>query len=179
MTALPHTRPRAAHWAATALALAAFLGGTALLQPSGATANPTGEAARGPDPETARYPLDCGADEAEVLASGSADFDGDGRAEAVAVARCRSAGGTPPSAVFVLAPAAEDERPEVVATLVPASEGMSVQGLKVTPHAVSATLLGYSSTDVPRCCPDKQRKVRWEWRDGRFVLVPGPVAGAA
>ena len=193
MTELPHTRTRTIHWAATAAALAALLGASALIQPSDATANPTetrAPASTAPDPAKARYPLQCGPGEAqgttrggrevETVDKGRSDFDGDGVAETIAVVRCKAMGGTPPSAVFVLtAPDRSGGRPEVAATLVPQKEGMTVRGLKVSGRTVSATLVGYSSPDVPRCCPDKQRKVKWEWKDGKFALTPGPVAGSA
>uniref|UniRef100_UPI0034DE30EC hypothetical protein n=1 Tax=Streptomyces sp. PU-14G TaxID=2800808 RepID=UPI0034DE30EC len=132
-----------------------------------------------PDPDRARYPLDCGQGGAgtDVLDAASADFDGDGADETVAVVRCRAHGGTPPSAVFVLARAADGDRPRVAATLVEQKEGMSVDDLAVRGTGISATLLGYSSSEVPRCCPDKRRKVKWEWREGKFVLRAAPAAG--
>ncbi|MFI8854396.1 hypothetical protein [Streptomyces sp. 891-h] len=175
MTELPHTRSRALHWLATAAALAAVLGGTALLQP--ATATPATAPGRAPDPERARYPLDCGPAEAgvDVLDKAAADFDGDGAQETVAVVRCQARGGTPPSAVFVLTGA--PGQPRIGATLVEQREGMSVDDLAVRGTTISATLLGYSSADVPRCCPDKRRTVKWEWSQGKFALRPGPVAG--
>lgn len=183
MTQLPHTRTRTVHWLGTAAALAAVLGATALLQPHDATATPgTHRAAGAPDPAKAHYPLDCGdaTGGTDVLGKGAADFDADGLTETVAVVSCKAEGGTPPGAVFVLAhPAHEGERPRIVATLVPQKERMSVKDLRVAGRTISATLLGYSSPDVPRCCPDKQRKVKWEWKNGKFTLVPAPVAGSA
>ncbi|GAA2102180.1 hypothetical protein GCM10009801_76010 [Streptomyces albiaxialis] len=191
MTELPHTRTRTVHWVATAAALAALLGASALIQPSDATANPTATrapASTAPDAARAEYPMRCApggpakaqGKQVQVVDKGTADFDGDGTAETVAVVRCRAEGGTPPSAVFVLtAPEDRGGRPDVAATLVRQKEGMTVKGLKVSGRTISATLVGYSSPDVPRCCPDKQRKVKWEWKDGKFALTPGPVAGSA
>lgn len=183
MTQLPHTRTRTVHWLGTAAALAAVLGASALLQPSDATATPaaTTRTSGAPDPGKVHYPLDCGAATAktDVLDKGAADFDADGLTETVAVVRCEAEGGTPPSAVFVLAHGAhEGDGPRIVATLVPQKERMSVKDLKVEGRTASATLLGYSSPDVPRCCPDKQRKVKWEWENGKFTLTPAPVAGS-
>ncbi|MGH3323772.1 MAG: hypothetical protein ACRDOV_05010, partial [Streptomyces sp.] len=76
-------------------------------------------------------------------------------------------------------PARPGAAPRVVATMVATKERMTVQDLKVRGHTVSAKLLGYSSPEVPRCCPDRQRRVKWEWRGGKFVLTPAPVAGSA
>ncbi|MFP8905707.1 hypothetical protein [Streptomyces atacamensis] len=175
-----HTRARAPHWLATAAALGALLGASALLEPAGADATQPRETAAvtpGPDADTARYPLDCGPVEAEVVDRAAVDFDGDGRAETVAVVRCAAGIGTPPSGVYVLAhPAREGGRPRVAETLVDPEEGMTVQDLTVRDRTVFARLLGYSSPDVPRCCPDRARDVEWEWRGGKFVLEAAPTA---
>jgi hypothetical protein len=63
-----------------------------------------------------------------------------------------------------------------VETLLPPDQGMSANRFRVRAGQVSATLLGYSSDDVPRCCPDLRRKVTWNWDGTRFVLTPSPVA---
>ncbi|MEE1939165.1 hypothetical protein V1L54_07030 [Streptomyces sp. TRM 70361] len=160
--------------------LGAVLGGSALLGPGGATAVQragTAAVAPGPDADTARYPLDCGPVEPEVTARAEVDFDGDGRAETVAVVRCAAGIGTPPSGVYVLArPVREGAAPRVAETLVDPEEGMSVQSLTVRGRTAFARLLGYSSDEVPRCCPDRARDVEWNWRDGRFVLRAAPTA---
>ncbi|MGH3314161.1 MAG: hypothetical protein ACRDP3_26855, partial [Streptomyces sp.] len=109
MTELPHTRTRMVHWLSTAVALAAVVGASALIQPADATARPTFSTAAGgpaPDPGKAHFPVDCGSGAAakvDVTDQGSADFDGDGRSETVASVRCRSITGTPPNGLFVLA----------------------------------------------------------------------------
>ncbi|MGP4004688.1 hypothetical protein [Streptomyces sp. 8N706] len=187
---LPHTRTRPVHWLATAVALAALLGASALVQPSPATATPPVAVADapaaplpvradGPDPGKARYPVDCGPETVRVVQDGSADLDGDGRAETVAVVRCNAGFGTPPSGIYVLAhPAGGKGAPRVVETFLDPKQGMSVTGFAVRGRTVSATLLGYSSADVPRCCPDKQRKVKWQWHEGKFGLIALPVAGS-
>lgn len=192
MTELPHTRARLLHWTSTAVALAAVVGASALLQPSDATARPaaTGAAALAPpDATQAHYPLNCGRQgpatghRIDVVDEGAADFDGDGRRETVADVRCHATAGTPPNGLFVLADpprsSGANARPHIVATMVPAKERMTVRDLKVADRGVSATLLGYSSADVPRCCPDRQRKVKWQWKDGKFVLEAEPVPGGA
>ena len=183
MTELPHTRTRMVHWLSTAVALAAVVGASSLVQPADATARPALEtlsAGSAPDPKKADFPVDCGRPSApvEVVAKGATDFDGDGQQETVASVRCQSGTGTPPNALFVLgAPARPDEKPRVVATMLRTKERMTVQNLKVTGRTVSAKLLGYSSPSVPSCCPDRQRKVTWEWKDGRFALEAAPVPG--
>jgi hypothetical protein len=175
--ALAHTQTRPLHWLATATALAAVVAVSGLLQPSGATANqvaapsgPVGAPVAAPDPADAEFPLECGTAGTEVVKQNSGDLDGDGRPETVAVVRCRAGSGTPPSGVYVLTqPAGEAERPRVVATFVEPREQLSVSEFAVRDGKVSATLLGYSSAEVPRCCPDVQEKVNWQWRNGKFV----------
>lgn len=180
---LPHTRARSVHWLATAVALTAVLAGAALLQPPDASAGPstpTGVRDRGPDPTAARYPLDCGSMTPEVLRHAAVDFDGDRRAETVAVVRCPSGMGTPPSGVYVLAPPPRHSTtPRIVATLVDPQQQMSVSDFSVRGRTIGVRLLGYSSSDVPRCCPDLQREVEWDWRDGRFELTAAPLPGRA
>ncbi|MFI0818499.1 hypothetical protein ACH4TX_18615 [Streptomyces sp. NPDC021098] len=187
---LAHTHPRPVHWIATAAAVAAVVAGASAFQPADAKAGPapttlsahrTGglQATQAPDPRTAHYPMDCGRAEPGVVDRASADLDGDGRPETVAVVRCRTAAGNPPSGVYVLAqPAREGAAPRIVATFVDPKEGMSVTDFAVRGTMVSATLLGYSTTKVPRCCPDLQRKVNWQWKDGEFVLKALPVPGS-
>lgn len=186
---LEHTHPRPVHWVATAAAVAAVIAGGSFFQPSdakattstGVSAPRTGSlpAAEAPDPRAADYPMDCGRARPDVIDRGSADLDGDGRPETVAVVRCRTAFGTPPSGVYALSrPAGAGAAPRVVATFVDPKEGMSIRDFAVRGKLVSATLLGYSSAKVPRCCPDLARKVNWRWRDGKFVLKALPIPGS-
>ncbi|CDR12865.1 hypothetical protein [Streptomyces iranensis] len=187
---LAHTQPRPVHWVATAAAVAAVIAGGSFFQPSDAKATTsttasapgTGRlpAAKAPDPRTADYPMNCGRARPDVVDRGSADLDGDGRPETVAVVRCPTAFGTPPSGVYVLSQPTgrAGAAPRVVATFVDPKEGMSIGDFAVRGKRVSATLLGYSSAKVPRCCPDQQRKVNWRWRDGKFVLKALPVPGS-
>jgi hypothetical protein len=185
VTELPHTRTRTVHWLSTAVALAAVLGLSSLIQPPAATARPapTAAAGTGPDPAGVRYPVNCGTGpgaRVDVVDKAAADFDGDGRTETVAVVRCHSGAGTPPSGLYVLAGGnSQGGHPRIAATLVANREGMSVQNLRVSGHTVHAKLFGYSSPSVPRCCPDRQRNVKWEWRDGKFALKPAPAQGAS
>lgn len=188
---LPHTRTRWVHWAATALALGAVVAGSAAFQPSDATATPgaaSGPPSRAaatpaPDARAAAYPMQCGRAPVDVVRHASGDLDGDGRPETVAVARCHSEAGTPPSGIYVIAPAGnpagkQGAKPRVVSTFLKPDEGMSVQRLTLRDATVSATLVGYSSQQVPRCCPDLQRDVNWRWEDGKFVLKAVPVPGS-
>ncbi|MDQ0944658.1 hypothetical protein [Streptomyces sp. V1I1] len=171
---LAHTHARPVHWLATATAMAAVVAAAGLLQPRAATASQAGApgtgsaAAAAPDPAGVQLPLECGGAKTVVTGKASGDLDGDGSPETVAVARCDAGSGTPPSGVFVLTQG-RGTGPRVVATLLEPLEKQSVKDFAVRDGAVTATLLGYSSPDVPSCCPDQQEKVKWRWQGGKFV----------
>jgi hypothetical protein len=174
------------HWLATGVAIAALVMGVSLAQPPGAAATsaPGAAPARGSDgPAPAatavRYPVDCAGAPVDVVARAQADLDADGRTDTVVVVRCHTETGTPPSGAYVLSPGVgPDARPRIVATLLSPAAKLTVSGLQVTGRTVSATLLGYSSDRVPRCCPDLARRFSWTWDDGRFLAVPGPHLGS-
>ncbi|WP_369198165.1 hypothetical protein [Streptomyces djakartensis] len=174
---LAHTHTRPIHWLATATALAGVVALSSVLQPGAATAaqpdaprtGSTPVHAGPPDPAAVAYPLECGPVKAVVRKKASGDLDGDGRPETVAVVHCDSPMGTPPDGVYVLTRDAESGRPRLVATLLDPEDGTTVGDFAVRGGAVTATLLGYSSADVPRCCPDEKSDAKWRWRDGTFV----------
>ncbi|MFI9024996.1 hypothetical protein [Streptomyces sp. NPDC053560] len=185
---LPHTSTTFMQWLATATAVAGVVALASLVQPAGTV--PTASAATSaggrpapaataPDARSAHYPLDCGPNPVQVTEKVSGDLDGDGGPETVAVVRCKAEMGTPPSGVYVLAaPSVEGAAPRVVATLVDPADKFSVQGLTLSGGAVSATLLGYSDTDVPRCCPDIHKGTKWRWQNGKFVQSETSSAGS-
>ncbi|MEU7113935.1 hypothetical protein [Streptomyces sp. NPDC046182] len=172
---LAHTHARPVHWLATATAMAAVVAAAGLLQPGPATA--TAAASGGapavvrpaPDAATADYPLECGGAPVKIAQRASGDLDGDGNPETVAVVHCEAGSGTPPHALYVLTHAKGGPGARVVATLVESTQQQNVADLAVRDGAVTATLLGYSSPDVPSCCPDEQERVSWRWKGGTFV----------
>ncbi|MEU5715137.1 hypothetical protein AB0G71_05000 [Streptomyces sp. NPDC020403] len=188
-SALPDLAPTDAqpvHWLATAAAMAAVVAAAGLLQPDGATATASASEHRAtashgaapaaaPDPARATFPLDCGAVGRTVAEKAPGDLDGDGRPETVAVVHCAAGSGTPPSGVYVLTQTA-GAAPRVVATLVDPARKLTVTDFAVRGGRVSATLLGYSSLDVPRCCPDVRESASWQWKGSAFVRSTGPAA---
>ncbi|MEV3870399.1 hypothetical protein [Streptomyces sp. NPDC049906] len=185
---LAHTHTRPIHWVATATALAGVIAASSVLQPDPATAVQPGRSAAeaprapgpAPDPADVTFPIDCGPVTVRVIKKATGDLDGDGSPETVAVARCDTAMGTPPNGVYVLTrgrvPGAD---PRVVATLVRPAERLNVAELGVRAGSVTATLLGYSSREVPNCCPDERRRTTWTWRDGRFTSTDAGTAFGA
>ncbi|MFG2678831.1 hypothetical protein [Streptomyces sp. NPDC048392] len=177
---LSHTHTRPIHWVATATAVAGVVALSSVLQPDAATAaQTTGQAAAGPksapvhiappDPAAVAFPLECGPVKAVVQKKASGDLDGDGRPETVAVVHCDAPMGTPPDGAYVITRDAHGGRPRVVATLVDPKERRTATALSVRDGVVRATLLGYSSADVPSCCPDLTDDVKWRWKDGAFI----------
>lgn len=167
-----HARP--VHWLATATAMAAVIATAGLVQP--ATGTPVAAAppanrpqSTAPDAAAVTYPLDCKGAPQTVTAAAHGDLDGDGRLETVAAVRCQAGSGTPPHAIYVLTQGpAEGARPRVVATLLDAPQRQTATELTVRDGAVTATLLGYSSPEVPRYSPDVKKLAKWRWSGGKF-----------
>ncbi|MER7180291.1 hypothetical protein ABT404_12550 [Streptomyces hyaluromycini] len=175
---LAHTDTRPMHWLATAAAVAGVVALSSLFQPGSAKAaqpaagtetKPALAAAAPPSTTGVDFPLDCGPVKELVVKKATGDLDGDGRPETVAVVHCDSAMGTPPDGVYVLTQAAGATSPRVVATLVDPKDRFTVTDFAVSGKAVTATLLGYSSDNVPSCCPDLKSSAKWQWNGHAFV----------
>jgi hypothetical protein len=179
---LAHTNTRPIHWVATATALAAVVALSSVLQPdsaraaqaSGPQAKSAPATAAAPATTGVDFPIQCGPQKAVVQKRASGDLDGDGRPETVAVVHCDAGMGTPPDGVYVLTQAANAGKPRVVATLVAPKSRETVTEFAVRDGAVLATMLGYSTQDVPSCCPDVKESAKWQWKNGAFVRsAPG------
>lgn len=177
---LAHTDTRLFHWLATAAAIAGVTALSSILQPGSATAAqpapgnntkaktaPTATAP--PTTKGVEFPLDCGPVKVKLQTKATGDLDGDGRPETVVVAHCDASMGTPPDGVYVLTHAAGTDRSRIVATLVDPKDRLTVTDFTVRARAVTATLLGYSTADIPSCCPDLKTPAKWQWRDGAFI----------
>lgn len=172
---LAHSGTRPVHWLATATAMAAVIAAAGLLQPAtgapAATQDATtsGPHATAPDPAAVTYPLDCKGAPQTVTATAQGDLDGDGRPETVAAVRCEAGSGTPPHAIYVLTQDTNQSTgPRVVATLLDTPQRQTATELTVRDRIVTASLLGYSAPEIPRCCPDKKQLAKWRWSDGKF-----------
>jgi hypothetical protein len=174
---LAHTATQPIHWVATATAIAGVVALSSVLQPGPATAaqkntgtRPRSAPAAADPPGTTgvHWPLDCGPVKTVVARKATGDLDGDGSPETTAVVHCDSAMGTPPDAVYVLTRTTTGAT-RVVATLVQPKDRLTVTGLAVRSGAVTATLLGYSTSNVPSCCPDLKTPAEWRWKNGAFT----------
>ncbi|MET7570580.1 hypothetical protein ABZT04_19075 [Streptomyces sp. NPDC005492] len=179
---LAHTNTRPIHWVAIATALAGVVALSSVLQPDSARAAQASGPQTKSAPTTASapattgvdFPIQCGPLKAIVQKKATGDLDGDGRPETVAVVHCDAGMGTPPDGVYVLTQAANARTPRVVATLVAPKARETVTDFSVRDGAVLATLLGYSTEDVPSCCPDVKETAKWQWQNGAFVRsTPG------
>ncbi|MFG3656247.1 hypothetical protein [Streptomyces sp. NPDC047706] len=169
---LAHTHTRPIHWVATATAVAGVVALSSLLPTDSATAAQVPDArpaAAPPTTEGVAFPLECGPVKAVVERKASGDLDGDGRPETVAVVHCDAGISTPPDGVYVLTHGSDPARPRVVATLVDPKDRFTVRDFTLRDGAVLATLLGYSSSGVPTCCPDLEEDAKWQWHNGAFV----------
>ncbi|BBC37830.1 uncharacterized protein SGFS_091240 [Streptomyces graminofaciens] len=173
---LAHAHPHPIHWVATATALAGVVALSSALQPDAARAAQPGPEAKpapvtvtAPDPADVKFPLDCGPVGIVVKKKVSGDLDGDGSPETVAAVHCDASMGTPPDGVYVLTLGTADAKPRVVATLVNPKDRETVSDLAVRDAEVTATVHGYSSADVPNCCPDVTDPVKWQWKSGKFL----------
>lgn len=161
-----HTRTRARHWIGTAAVLAAAVGTVLAVAPADASAPvPDGPhavpAAAAPDPARAVYPLSCAGLPVKVDQSFSADLTGDGADATIAAAHCLSATGTPPDGLYLLEPG-PGGRPRVADVLISATEDLTVRSVDFRGDGtITAAVDGYSSPDVPRCCPDVHESLVW------------------
>ncbi|MEU4151987.1 hypothetical protein [Streptomyces sp. NPDC026659] len=176
---LAHAHPQPIHWAGTATAVAGVIALCSLVQPGPATAAQATPATGAPAParttaappvtEGVAFPLQCGPVKALVAKKATGDLDGDGNPETVAVVHCDSAMGTPPDGLYVLTRNHDGTGSRVVATLVDPKDRLTVTDLAVGARTVTATLLGYSSDDVPSCCPDVKTPAQWQWKGNAFI----------
>ncbi|MGA5699360.1 hypothetical protein [Peterkaempfera bronchialis] len=188
-----HARSGAVHWAATAAGIGAVIAVAVVTAPAqgapyavrpptaGPVRAPAPAPVPAPDPAKAQLPLDCGPFPVKAARTFSADLDADGRPETVVAAHCDGTNGTPPDGVYVLAAGAG--APRVAATLVRPEENLSV--LELEPGdggTVIARVQGYSTVDVPRCCPDVNLILSWARAGDSWVraqvAAPTEQAGA-
>lgn len=93
---------------------------------------------------------------------------------ALVLVRCDDGAELPPSSLFVYDGADSPTRPVLLATLLPRSKDMIVTGgLSTRGSAVTLGAAGYSSPDVPQCCPDVHTTLGWTWT-GHGLRPEGP-----
>lgn len=169
-----HARSGVHHWALVAAGCAAVVGGAIAADPAQGSITPTHPAAQpsptaakqlppaaAPDPAKAELPLDCGPFPVKVTLTVTADL-GDGKPSTVVAARCATDTGTPPDGAYILVNGPTG-KPVVAATLVdPVKDKLTVSELKLrSDGTIHAKAKGYSTDDIPRCCPDVNHELAW------------------
>ncbi|WP_345677981.1 hypothetical protein [Yinghuangia aomiensis] len=73
--------------------------------------------------------------------------------------RCATGAGTPPDAIIAYT-LGDDGRPDRGRTLLDTADDRIVKSLDVADGHATATLLGWSGENVPRCCPDQEETLQ-------------------
>ncbi|UGQ10687.1 hypothetical protein LO772_28260 [Yinghuangia sp. ASG 101] len=97
-----------------------------------------------------RFPMECHGMPYEVR--DARPLAADNRAYVVVV-RCGAGSGTAPDALYTYDVPAGGV-PTLASTLIGVGDNHLVKSVEVRDGAVHATLLGWSTDDIPRCCPD-------------------------
>lgn len=97
-----------------------------------------------------RFPMECHGVPYEVR--DARPLTADNRAYAVVV-RCGAGSGTAPDALYTY-DVPPGGVPTLASTLLAVGDNHLVESIEVRDGAVHATLLGWTTDDIPRCCPD-------------------------
>ncbi|MGC0316924.1 hypothetical protein [Kitasatospora acidiphila] len=182
----PAARSGPWRWLAVAAGCAALATGTMAAAPS---AHPGAAAAAGsgtpkplpataaPDAAKAALPLDCGPLPTTVTLSFAADL-GDGTPATIAAAHCAAGAGAAPDGVFVIT-AGPGGTPQVHDVLLDWHQDYTVTRLALRADGtITAQARGYSSADVPRCCPDLSVELDWTRHGAGFTRTEHSVPSA-
>ncbi len=173
-----HARSGLRHWVLVAAGCAAVVGGALAASPAEGRVTATGTGPSGPvvqaipdsaapDPAKAQLPLDCGPFPVKVALRVSASYNG--RPLTVAAAHCAADNGTPPDGAYLLG-AGPDGRPVIQATLVRPEEGLTVTEIRLrSDGTITGRAKGYSSPDVPHCCPDLTVTLTWTQQSAQWT----------
>lgn len=165
-----HARSKPLHWLATAAGLCGVVGLALAVGPAGAVqtgaaqtgvgqpgaAHPLAQEAA-PDPAKAKLPIDCGPLPVHLDQHFAAALPGSGTPVTVVAARCEAGAGAPPDGLYVL----EAGQAKAVQLLDPAKR-MTVRSMAMrSDGSIHAVVIGYSSINVPDCCPDLSETLDW------------------
>ncbi|MBF9068511.1 hypothetical protein [Streptacidiphilus fuscans] len=204
-----HARSKPLHWIATAAGVASVVGLVLVVGPAGAAQRVAGDlpgsgagtaagtgpgagaatgqaahpipAASAPNPAKAKLPIDCAGQPVKIDQQFAAALPGSGTPVTVASARCDAAAGTPPDGLYVLEPGkGAAAAPVVAATLIDPLKRMTVQSVTMrSDGSVRAVVSGYSSANVPNCCPDINETLSWALTKAGSWAQPVVVANGA
>jgi hypothetical protein len=90
---------------------------------------------------------------------------------AIVKVRCNSGAGTPSNEVYVYDRAATARTPHLAQTLVTMTDNWQALALSADGATVSLPVNGFSTSSVPRCCPDVHATLVWHWTGLQYALV--------
>jgi hypothetical protein len=108
------------------------------------------------------YPFDCGSVGYTVQQVAYVTLD---VPSTLVLVRCNAGAGSPPSGLYLFDPGASGD-PSLRAALLKETDGYLARSFTLTGTNVTMAVDGYSSSSVPRCCPDIHKTLSWSW-DGR------------
>jgi hypothetical protein len=88
---------------------------------------------------------------------------------AIVLVTCDAGAGTPPSNLLVYDDASSTSNPHIAQTLVRSEDNWSAPRITANNDELSLPVRGYSSSEVPRCCPDVSATLVWRWENGAFA----------
>jgi hypothetical protein len=98
-----------------------------------------------------------------------------GTTVAVVMARCDASAGSPPTSLFVYDHASSTTSAHLLQVLMDGRRGSSqtaiAKDFKVAGSTLIVDVYGYSSADVPRCCPDRHYTETWVWQGGSYQQI--------
>ena len=109
------------------------------------------------------------------------DLEGDGIAESVVAAHCDGGNGTPPDGAYILARGAggASTPPVIAETLVSPAENLTLVRLALrSDGTLTARARGYSTVNVPHCCPDLDLDLTWTRHGDHYTRAEAAARGA-
>lgn len=116
------------------------------------------------------YPVDCSTPGLGVRVAEPffADLTGDGREDAVVSVDCEVGAGASPDATFAFVDDGGSESGKRF-ELISFDYGVHVRNAFSEGGLLRIDAAGYSSSDVPSCCPDSPVRYEFRWEGGRFI----------
>jgi hypothetical protein len=126
-----------------------------------------------------RYPIDCGETNLGQVGWRVVDFvriaPGVGTDLAIALVTCDAGAGSPPANLYVYDRAESATNPHLAQTLVrPDDNWVADDHVDVIGGDLSLGVSGYSSEDLPRCCPDVFATLTWQWDGDEYQPTSTP-----
>lgn len=127
-----------------------------------------------------QYPFECGTTRQGTVGWKVWDVayptpvDNVGRA--VVLVTCNAGAGTPPVNLLVYDSATSSAAPHLAQVLIRSEDNWTANDVRVDGDQLALPAFGYSSGDIPRCCPDVTTTLTWQWQDGQYVATGSPPA---